>query len=563
MRPGLVETKVSWTCRGDPRKGFNWKRRVMPVGSPSLAPEYCFKLPVRDGARRADFRFRPAREEARHLYGVTLGCGGFNDTPFTASKNHQQTCEAAFRKRLSPLMPIAEPDQVLELKEFTRVFCKKHVKPLDYWDEDELLRHFEEWIEGYDDNKVRKEELRELFRSEIKPPKHKMMRCKGFFKSEPYPSAKLPRFICSRSDDYKVQIAAYVHAIEREIFHGVWASWFVKGKDRSEFPAMIKELEGAKYFMLTDYTSYESSFSPELTDAVECELWRHMLRNNPEALDLFLDPYHQLDGRGKTVPRVQTIVNDKFRGKITGTRMSGEMWTSLGNGFTNLIVLLFLLWKKDIYPRCMPDPSNWGVKGLIEGDDGAVGLPSMCLCAADFAKLGFKIEIKWVKSVEEVSFCSVHFDPVTLHSYVEPENIIRFNWTFEPKYLEANKHVKMELLRAKAMSLYVLGKYTPIANRLALKVISLTAGSKARFSGDWWERQKQKSIKHTPFVDIFSTERDREIWATKFGVPVPLQLELEALIDSATCLEELSFVQSICKDCKGSFEFGSNVRGSL
>lgn len=548
--------KVEWRCRGNHRQGFNWLKIVHERRDSGLEPNFCDKLPIRDGARRRDFKFRNLGEVKRHVTGVTLGCPGFLDVCESASRTDGHTMEAGYRKRLNPSMPTAKPDLIALLKVFTRRFCKKHLTPLLPWDEEETLAHFKEWLDGYDDNATRKSLLESLFKAQERIPVGKLTKCKSFVKSEFYPEKKLPRYINSRTDEFKVRVAAWVHAIEKEVFGGSLRSWFVKGLDRSQFPERLKRLAFALVYLQTDYASFESGFNPAYVDAVECELWRYMLQNNPDALDDFLLPYWQKDGSGRIIPRAQEIVNKSYRAKITGTRMSGEMWTSLGNGFSNLINVFFNLWLKGIYPDSMPALDDFFIKGVVEGDDGLIALPSKLFEKEDFEDLGFKIDMKYLTRLEDCSFCSVHFDLDTDRMYLEPENIIRFNWTCDSKYFNTGNRVRLELLRAKAMSLYVLGKHTPIANRLALKVIKLTEKVKARYSNDWWERQKQVEVKRTIFEDVVCTERDRINWFRMFGISVSAQYAIEEQIDAATCVEDLDFAFKLCDKCNAVGFYG-------
>jgi len=139
--------------------------------------------------------------------------------------------------------------------------------------------------------------------------------CKGFAKKEFFEEEKLTRYICSRSDRFKVAVAPYIKAIEHEFFS---LPYFVKGESLLNLGTKFERLLGFPYYIQTDYSSFESSFKPEYMDVVECELFRYMLQNNKEILDLVMGVYYQRLKNGEYQYRINEVRNKNFRFYVQG-----------------------------------------------------------------------------------------------------------------------------------------------------------------------------------------------------------------------------------------------------
>lgn len=251
---------------------------------------------------------------------------------------------------------------------------------------------------------------------------------------------------------------------------------------------------------------------------------------NPELLDVFLKPYYRFGQ-----PRKERIDGHYYRARVVGARMSGEMWTSLANGFSNLMNFFFLCSEKGL------DYLN-DVDGIVEGDDGLFGLPREAFTVDDYARLGFKIKMEYRYDIGDTSFCSNVFSPHNLKQMISPEQIVRVNWTCLPCYQHAGYTTQLRLLRSKALSLYCTGKNTPIAQALALKLIELTSGveAQAEVQHDWWEEWLLRDMPKD-FVEVEIDLQSRCHWGKAFGVSVEMQYHLEAKIRSARSLEQIDF----------------------
>jgi hypothetical protein len=416
-------------------------------------------------------------------------------------------------------MPDPDPGKLVRMRKFVRRILNEHFKPLPFADAVTRQRWFEEWLAHYNKPLKTKEEFREIYLS-LGVLTEDDYRCKSFAKKEFYAKENLPRYINSRTNRFKARVAGSCHKIEEAIFHGVWEKFFVKGRKVSEQPLLISRMGCFPLFLQTDYTSYESGFSPEYVDAVECELWRFFLSENPDLLEDYMKVY-QVGGQ----PRKEHLDGRYFYGKVYGARMSGEMWTSLANGFSNLMNFWFLCEEKGV--------SRELVDALVEGDDGLFGMAEEFLTEQDFADLGFKIKMEYVRVLQDTSFCSNIFHPTTNQQMISPEQIVRVNWTCNPLYQRASMVVQRRLLKSKAMSLYCTGKHTPIAQTLALKLISLLAEEKELVGDEdmWWHEWVRREDMN--FVRIEIPLENRLLWAEKFGVSVQMQHHFERKIEKA------------------------------
>lgn len=77
--------------------------------------------------------------------------------------------------------------------------------------------------------------------------------------------------------------------------------------------------------------------------------------------------------------------------------MSGDMCTSLGNGFSNKMKAEFLAYK-----------AGGTIDGFVEGDDGLF-VTNFELRSSDYEKLGFTIKIEEIADPCEASFCGMIF----------------------------------------------------------------------------------------------------------------------------------------------------------
>lgn len=513
-------------------------------------PSYYQTFPVRSTcAFGRDVRVRTSDVPHDHIYAKTLCCAGFADAPYAASKSQPHMILAAARKRLLCRMPIGSGPTYEAFGNFVLKFLKAHFTPFPPFTREQRDANFDDWLSHYNKPLHRKEVLKKLrYPPGGGPPAdltERDFRCKSFIKKEFYEAPKVARFINSRSDNFKVQVAAMTHLMEKEIFYGPLSPWFVKGKPSSLQPSMIMGMAHFPHFFATDYTSFEAGFSPLVCQCAERAMEHFFLENNPEDLAIFDRVYEQ-----GCYAREEILEGKDYRIKVTGTRMSGEMWTSLGNGFTNLMTFLFVAHSKGYYPDHFPLYPECPIAILIEGDDGLFGMRHADLSHADFEKLGWWIKIDHTTDISKTSFCSNYFSPKTLHQLVAPEAAIRVFYTFDAKYYNARISFQRGLLKAKAMSLLCSGPHSPITSYLARALLRLIP-EKTDIS-DYTDfslyelDQIELDLPHA-FVDANTTLDDRLLYSELFGICVSEQLALEKYFESLQKLEEFNCTMFLSK----------------
>ena len=129
-----------------------------------------------------------------------------------------------------------------------------------------------------------------------------------------------------------------------------------------------------------------------------------------------------------------TCTFKRFKLGIQATRMSGEMCTSLGNGFSNLMLMLFACHR--IGSKCT---------GVVEGDDGFFVCSPRAPTSKEFKEIGFTIKMERHDSLTTASFCGIVFDTIDKINVTDPmEVLIGFGWSKTP-YVGARPARKMEL----------------------------------------------------------------------------------------------------------------------
>jgi hypothetical protein len=193
--------------------------------------------------------------------------------------------------------------------------------------------------------------------------------------------------------------------------------------------------------------------------------------------------------------------------------MSGDMCTSLGNGFTNLMVSLFALHEAgvDLTKVC----------GHVEGDDGIFSAPIVPSVNA-YASVGFDIKLERIESPETASFCGIIYSQ-TGDLLRDPLKFIRgFGWT--GTMVDAGRKVKFELLRAKALSAMYETPNCPIVGALAYAAYRMTMAYSPRYVDDGYHRPP-RSIDVKPPCP---SEETRMLFARLYGIDPKTQRDVES-----------------------------------
>jgi len=251
----------------------------------------------------------------------------------------------------------------------------------------------------------------------------------SFVKLECYPQYKPARMINSRTDCFKVFAGPYVKAIEDQIYAD---EHFIKHIPVADRWKRVLELKKSfRYYYATDYTAFESHFTPKQMRNIECVLYKSALRGQVHAQ--FLCDVLCGKNRCRTRSGIKCTIN--------GRRMSGDMTTSLGNGVSNMFLIEYLMHKKGQLPG--------HYDYLVEGDDGIIGC-NVPLEPIDFKELGFTIKIDRVADPCTASFCGLIFSDNGVNIRDPVRFFIKFGWT--SSHLLSHESVMWQLLKAKCLS---------------------------------------------------------------------------------------------------------------
>lgn len=426
------------------------------------------------------------------------------------------------KQRFLRKLPQVKRSAVRRVRSFTRMLLRKHLKPLasDSLTGDVLL-DAEKWLETSHYPAWRKNQLLEAAKSLVDEPLCKLdLRCASFVKTESYPRYKHVRWINSRSDRFKVFCGPFFHLVEKSVFKGPLSKYFVKAVPVDKRPKVIKKRlyqPGCRY-AATDFTAFEGSFGPDVVGAIEFQLYAYMAKDLPHkaALDKWLRL--ALTGRQTCVVHGTNIAKGF-------ARMSGDMCTSLGNGFSNLVICMFVA-----------GDQGWDLEkfaGIFEGDDGLLRLEGPVPPAQAFEDLGFSIKLDVHDDLGMAGFCQNYFDVEDANptNLVDPlKYLAKVGWTTsEAKH--GGPRVMRSLLRAKAYSLLFASAGSPVVDSLGAWLMRITEGAEVRFEDGWWEREKRLGFTGK-LVKRPITFRSRLLVEQKFGVSVEEQFSMERYFDS-------------------------------
>lgn len=415
----------------------------------------------------------------------------YSYAPIHVDSNDPKVLEYAFKKRLMRDVPEPEETSIVRFKRFVKKWLDSHVPKV-------AVMGFEDWLEGTNYTIERKDELRDvhLWMRGGPPTRRQRSSISTFVKTEFYTEYKQGRMINSRSDACKCFFGPRFKPIE-EVLYSLPSDidpghpYFIKHVPVTERPALIERLASyGPYFYSNDYTAFESHFTKEIMEACELQLYRHCLKD---------DPYCELLCRTISGENRMKMRNGT-RAKVMARRMSGDMCTSLGNGFTNLMIALFLA-----------EEHHCKLDGFVEGDDGLFACDGQ-LTTEMFSALGFTTKIEKVMHPREASFCGNLYSE-DLQIVKNPYKFLQgFGWT--SSFIEANTSKLWQLLKAKALSALCETPDCPIISTLAHRAYHKCGAVKPIFVQDGYH----DTSKIPPFVRAPSpTLRTREFFQQQFG----------------------------------------------
>ena len=435
------------------------------------------------------------------------------------------TMIAGVEKRFA-IDPPPNDDKMLDrLGDFVTKWVSLHLTPLSPTSDTSQ----ETWYASTMYPLWRKQELREAY-ADMDPRKlDQYLFNNSFQKDEVYPEYKYPRAINSRSDKYKTIVGPIFKLIEKELFKLPWFIKKIPVKDRPKYLFEHLYRDGAKYYA-TDYTAFEANFRKKVMEKCEMILYRYMTQYLPEGSEWMVHVERGLLGRNHC--RFKNFFVD-----VDATRMSGEMCTSLGNSFSNLMFMLFMCHEKGM------DIEK--IAGAVEGDDGLFVGEGEFPNEQDFAKLGLMLKMEEHEDLSTASFCGMVFDVEDLVNVTDPYEVLAtFGWT-SGRYARSKKAKLLTLLRAKSLSLAYQYPGCPILAELARYGMRMTRSydvrsllEKDRTMSMWDREQLLEALQH-PILNTPVSMRTRLLVERKYGITVETQLRLEEVLRNKNDLDPI------------------------
>jgi hypothetical protein len=440
---------------------------------------------------------------------------------------------AGVLKRTSYLHPT--PDDALrsELFAFRDAWVQKNLPRLNV-DHDVS---FESWIAGTNYPGRRKDELRQTESDFTGVLTAKDRKCKSFNKAESYSDYKHLRGINSRSDTFKCYVGPYFAAIEKQLFQMKWFIKKVPVRDRARHVWESLFSPNATYYA-TDYSAFESHFDKRLMTELEFGLYEYMTRDLPQGPAWYSEIAETLGG-------FQTCQYKGFDADGIESRMSGEMCTSLGNSFANLMIFLFVCSKAGIKEE--------EIAGFVEGDDGLFRFEShQDIDDSLFTKLGLTIKIEKHTVLNQASFCGLIFDPDSLIIITDPREVLADLPWAGPRYVKCGDVRLLELLKAKSLSFLHQYPGCPIIQEFALYGLRMTAHIDLKRYLRENKLNQYERDQLDAAIEYFATHKfdelvkpvtrgTRDIVCNMYGIPAHEQLKIEREIHLKTNLTPFDF----------------------
>lgn len=476
---------------------------------------------------------RLSTQESRPVVLASLGCDVKGAILPHPDPGHPLTLAHGAVYRMGRKLKARDSEIIPRFRKFVKHWIKKNLTPLAANSD----VSFEKWIEATPYSRARKEELKRVYyESGLKLgsiiPK-KFLKCKSFMKDETYDSYKAGRAINSRSDLFKCLVGPIIQLVSDQIFS---MEWFIKKVPINERADLLERILGAKgeTIFTSDYSSFEAAFSTTIMENCEDLLFEHMtshLADHRSFVSLMKSAKHL----------TKNHLNFKHMSmKIMAKRMSGEMDTSLSNGFSNLMFMLFTCYEN----------GNTNVVGFIEGDDGIFRMQGAPPADSKFEDLGLVIKVAKFNELSHASFCGMVFDVDDRTNVTDPiKQLVSFGWTSQ-RYARSRKGVHMCLLRCKALSLAYQYPSCPIICKLASKITRLTAGYDvgtflAKQGNASFDEYKLRIIKEA--IEYFKTNKldaepgikTRLLVEELYGVSLSSQFAIEAYIENLDEIKQL------------------------
>jgi len=444
------------------------------------------------------------------------------------------------------------------LKQYTANWCRKRLRPLTA-DTDLSL---ETWLEGTKYSSVRKQQLRKVMsdnedlvgmarraRPGQRYPRRlrQAVRVKSFIKDEFYPSIKYPRCINSREDWFKAFSGPLFAEIGRQVGKEKEFIKYVPVADRMQTIWERLHTPGGTYFS-SDYSSFESHFTEKLMKNCEFVMYKHMVKK------LGVEQRMNMDFICSTLSGENRLSFKDLNVLLQAVRMSGEMNTSLGNGFANLMIMKFSCHLKDCGK----------IRIFVEGDDAILWIerPGNAPTISDFEYWGFIIKLESSQHLNELSFCGQVFDPFEGIVITDPvDALLNFGWSSK-KYIECNYLTLRQLTLAAAYSMAYQYNGCPMLSAFARKLVALLKGVTVRrsivFNMNLYDREEYLQVEQLGLPrELRPGVGTRALFAKLYGISVASQLLFEEKITRE--LELGDSIEILCDGWVYNDEQVSNV----
>jgi len=478
--------------------------------------------PIKQSVEVIVRQFRPPDYRPPTMVSLGVHLEGF--APPHPDPSCRITMQSGAFKRFCREVPIPDPEYLARFRQFVKTWIEDNLTPLS----EDTDVSFEAWLEQTNYPQWRKDDLAQQWEDckGVMTARHFIV--KSFMKDETYPEFKHARGINARHDVFKCTVGPYFKLIENVLYQHPAFIKHIPVPDRPEYIKEMLYVLGGQY-IATDYTAYESHFTAEMMESCEFQLYDYMTKNLPEH-DKFMALCRDV------IAGTNLCQYKMFDVLIEATRMSGEMCTSLGNGFSNLMAFLFVCHEKN--SKCV---------GVVEGDDGLFRVQGDLPTDEDFARLGFTIKIETHKRLEEASFCGIIFDLDDCVNVTDPADVLlNFGWAGQ-FHVNGSRVRHLELLRAKSMSFAYQYPGCPIIQSLAhyglrvTKHIDLARFMEKSRAINTYERDVLAAAYENRFdvTRLPVPENTRALVERKFGIKIEEQIDIENYLDSLDVIQPL------------------------
>lgn len=499
----------------------------------------------------------------------TLSAGMLSYVPYAVNHASRLNYLQGVAKRNLPILPNVNNRLLNSFRNFVRLFVRKFLNPLQH------IMSFEDWLAQTKYTNMRKEELRRanaklntmlhelsvlrdeaLRNGDVKGRLKRLLSIDSFIKREFYDvrdakdptrddHLKMARIINSRSDMYKCLIGPVIASIEHVVFKLPWFIKHVPEDKRADYitnmlgtdqPKLINGIWYDKKIYATDYTSFEASIGPEIANACEQQLFKYMLcgdSNNHTNIDLYKWLQLQLCTTTTTFSGIQV--------QAESIRMSGEMNTSLGNGFTNLMLMMFMVHNSgDDYTT---------LQGVFEGDDGLTAIYKP-IDMSTTTHLGFVCKLEIHDEAELASFCGRVYSRYDSSIVGDPVYYLASaGWS--TKSTTTTDRTRDMLTMAKGLSYCHAFRGSPIIPHLGRMLINSVSITPQEFNA-WFDKttlidayDKKYRLFHADYPFSEPTPYARSVCWRKFGIHPTIQLLIEHVLLTNVGWINMDFLEPI------------------